>query len=296
MALKRGLILSLLICLFFSGIAYSQNPRNKIERVYGNDTIISDEPLPDKVYQAHKNNILIIISFYQQEKGKEIVNLFNGSGNGSVIKPGIIITARHIFTEGLSQLELVKKENEKANIVANYSYNILGLIITEEESVLNFPLRLRAYENLRSERDLMALEVPGEIMKNVLEANIVSLDSPSNILLTNAKLADAKLEDPKSKDNDVYIVGTINNEFDLLHYVFQAKVVAILENMPANKRGLKRLYRLRGHGEPGYSGGPVLNKDGDLIGITVMSTLGYNFIYAISSKDIKDFLKDINIK
>src|SRR3989344_6310279 len=292
MILKSS-ILSLIITLFLCQPAYSQNSHNRTEHVYGNDTVISDEPLPDKVYQAHKNNLMIVINFYAQEENKkEKIGLFASLGNGSFVKPGIIITARHILTEALKQFELTKSEHSKSGIIASYSYEIFGVIISEDPQVVTLPLNLRAYENTGSERDLMALEVPPEIMRKAFEISVINPNDPSRILLATAKFADAKLANLKSNTNDVYIVGTIYSDYDMLHYIFQAQVGAVLENMAANRRGLKKHYRLIGHAEPGYSGGPVLNKDGELIGITILSTDGRNFIYAVSSKDVKDFLKD----
>lgn len=291
MAFKRGLILSLIMTLFLCGSVHSQDLHNRTERVYGNDTIIADEPLPDRVYRNHDNDIMVIVNFYMQEKGKKKIGLFHSMGNGSVVIPGIIISARHVLTMALEELETMKNQHREAGIVANYSYEIMGIIISEDPELFTFPLNLRAYEDTGSERDLMALEVPPEIMKRAFETSFVDQNHPTKILLTTVKFANAK------RGDKVYIVGTIYNDFDILHYVFKAEVGAVLENMPANRRGLKRHYRLRGHAEPGFSGGPVLNEDGELTGVTIISTNGMNFIYEVSSsEDVKDFLKDNNIK
>mgnify|MGYP001610987809 CR=1 FL=1 len=54
------------------------------------------------------------------------------------------------------------------------------------------------------------------------------------------------------------------------------------------------LYELRDSAEPGFSGGKVINNQGQTVGMTIAMTK--NFVYAISSKDIKQFLKDNKLK
>jgi len=56
------------------------------------------------------------------------------------------------------------------------------------------------------------------------------------------------------------------------------------------------MYRLRDSAEPGFSGGKVMNDQGQVIGMTIAVSISKNFVFVISSKDIKEFLKDNGLK
>ena len=83
---------------------------------------------------------------------------------------------------------------------------------------------------------------------------------------------------------------------DLINFTFPAEVTASITNMPVNKTGTKKIFRLLDSAEPGFSGGKVMNEDGKVIGMTVAATTANNFIYVFSSQDIKQFFKNNRLK
>ncbi|MDO8731674.1 MAG: S1C family serine protease [Actinomycetota bacterium] len=281
---------------------FAQDLKNRTEEMYPFGTvIISSESLPDKVYKSQKNKILVSVLFL--EKGTRNV-LVNSVGSGFVTETlGIIITTRHLFDGPLVDMEKMKNEKIKFNPKFDFEYMFIGTIITDIEWI-RFPLSLAAIGEKGTFKDMMALRADSQTMERARVAGDAFSPNPYSLLMKTSKFADADIGEK------VYISGFApgtgeyfdkNNKsipfyVDLINHTFPAEVEVSLPEMPGNKTGVKIIYRLRNGGEPGFSGGKVINSQGEVIGMTIASSASRNFIYAISAKDIKDFLKDNKLK
>ena len=281
---------------------FAQNLHNRTEEMYPLGTvIISAESLPNKVYEAQKNKILISIVFL--EKGTDNV-LMNSLGTGFVTEnPGTIITARHLLTEILVNAEVMKNERIKSNPNFDYDYMFMGTIITRT-AWINFPLSLVAVGEKGTLKDIMVLRTDIQTIQRAQIAGDAFNPNPYSILMKTSKFVDANVGDR------VYITGFApgtteyldkNNKsipvyMDLINHTFPAEVEVLITDMPGNRAGVKILYRLRDSAEPGFSGGKVINNEGEVIGMTISMSPSKNFVYAISSKDLKQFLKDHKVK
>lgn len=278
----------------------AQDLENRTEEMHPfGKIIISSESLPDKVYEVQKNKILISVRFF--EKGTS--NIITSSvGTGFVTEsPGTIITARHLLDGPLAEAEKIKKEKIKSNPKFDYGFMFVGTIITNT-AWINFPLSFMAVGEKETLKDMLALRTDVETMQRAQMLGDIFNPNPYGILMKTSKFADANLGEK------VYISGFApilaeypdkNNRptsvyMDLINHTFSAEVEIPITDMPGNRAGIKTLYRLRDSAEPGFSGGKVINSQGQVIGITM--AMSKNFVYVISSKDIKDFLKDNNLK
>ncbi len=94
------------------------------------------------------------------------------------------------------------------------------------------------------------------------------------------------------------VSSTHNKELfiDMIDTLFIGKLEATIENVPPNPFRLTKLYRIKGSVEPGFSGGPVYNKEGEVIGMTAYMSFMLNFTYAISAEDLQKFISNLNAK
>lgn len=278
---------------------FAQDLHNRTEDMFHlGRVIITKEPLSDKVFQAQKSKVLISVIFV--EKGTE-KTINNSLGTGFLSKiPGVIITARHLLDTALVDMERMKNNIIKSNPKFDYDYVLMGTIITSSEWI-NFPLSLIAIGERSTFKDIMVLKIDTQTMQ---KAGEISILNPYKILTKTLKFANANIGD------EVYISGfaPVVSEYldknggkipvyvDLINHTFPAEVEVPIFDMPVNRAGIEKIYRLRDGAEPGFSGGMVLNNNGEVIGMTIATSISKNFVYAISSKDIEQFLKDHKIK
>lgn len=298
----RKTALLLLFALLHPSDISAQDLKNRTEEMYPFGTvIISSESLPDKVYESQKNKIVISAIFI--EKGTKNI-IINSVDTGFVTEtPGVIITARHLFDGPLVDVEKIKSEKIKSNPKFDFEYIFMGTIITDK-AWINFPLSLVAVGEKGTFKDMMVLRTDIQTMQRAQIAGDVLNPNPYSILIKTSKFADADVGDR------VYISGFApvvaeyldkNNKLtpvyvDMINRTFPAEVAEKIENMPVNKAGVKLLYKLHDSAEPGFSGGKVINSQGQIIGMTISATKSQNIIYSISSKDMKQFLKDNKLK
>jgi hypothetical protein len=281
---------------------FAQDLRNRTEEMYPFGTvIISSESLPDKVYEAQKDKIMVSAIFIEKETNKVFIN---SVGTGFITKsPGIVVTARHVFDQSLVDAESIKSEKIKSNPQFDYTYEFKGTIITDRAWV-KFSLYLVAIGEKGTFKDIMILRADPRTMEKAMASGDLFNPNPYSILMRTSKFADAKVGDKVyisgfapgvteyfDKDNKVVPVY-----MDLVNHTFIAEVEALLPEMPGNKTEVKTIYRLRNGAEQGFSGGKVLNDKGQVIGMTIAMSREKNFVYAISSDDIEQLLKDNKLK
>jgi len=302
LSLKGRVCVLLFLFVFLQIIStptFAQDLHNRSEDMFHlGRVIIAKEPLPDRVFQAQKNKILVSVVFVEKGTDK-VVNNSLGTGFLSEIS-GVIVTARHLLDMALVDMERMKNNIIKSNPKFDYDYVFMGTIITRSEWI-NFPLSLVAIGEKGTFEDIMALRIDAQTMQRAGEISVLN---SYRILTKTLKFAESNVGEV------VYISGfaPVVSEYldksgvktsvfvDLINHTFPAEVEAVISDMPVNRVGIEKIYRLRDSAEPGFSGGMVLNDKGEVIGMTIAVSISKNFVYAISSKDIEQFLKDNKVK
>lgn len=256
------------------------------EVIYPNGfSMIAENPLPRKVYLAQQNILEIQGRFFTKERPEQEFAVVQGSGFLEK-ESGYVISARHNLVEII--IDIWSRENlsyyiDKKGIPVSreYVYQFYAIVYTATAR-LEYPLEVAGIGPLGTHVDIMVFKPLKQIPVNGLE------------LSENSKVGDK-----------VYVSGFINY---VIHYHqkdgrptivnlgsakfnFDNEIVAILEDEKVALVGLKRVYRLLGRGEEGFSGGPGLDRNGQVVGITVEKS---DFLlYAISSQDIAALIKSI---
>lgn len=255
----------------------------------------SDEPLPQKVQDSFENILGLTVQFKTNRSFLGPSNqVLTYGGTGFLEKQsGLIVGARHVFLDSIikfrrtgSKFKLDQKglpqSQKDPNNIPYYEYYFFGSSTVSDKS-FKFPIQLAAMGKLEEFQDYAAFRgsFPTEIKALELEEKVKKGDT-----LYNAGqiplFIDIESMDPSLRKEAL---------FDTLRYSFKGVLSAIITDLPINKFGLKKLYRIRMDSEFGFSGGPVFNTEGKVVGITILRI--ENFAYAISAEDIRSFLKKI---
>ncbi|OGN06794.1 MAG: hypothetical protein A2750_03590 [Candidatus Yanofskybacteria bacterium RIFCSPHIGHO2_01_FULL_45_42] len=271
------LILSALsVFVFFAQSAYAQNK----EMLFSSgEVLIADEPLPSKVFNAQKNVLKIIAGFYSKDDANPDSFIFLGSGFVEK-NSGLVVTARHLLVEPLFSVGQPHVVN--GDLVSKYAHDFYA-IVERADSLEIFPLFFVAMSKLDTYGDVMLLRPTN---KN-LNVNPLELD-------LNASLGDTVYTSGFTAHYSNYydLDGKIKNVLvDEIKFNFRNKISAIKENQGLAAAGVSRIYRMVDHAQGGFSGGPVLNDQGRVIGITI--EVNGAFVYAMSARDILNLISSL---
>lgn len=270
--------------------ALAQDTAKRSKRVNMETIIIADENLPEAVLEAQSKKLLVSVVFIHKNNPALSEK---ATGTGTIIAPGIILTNHHVLSQGI---QLIIKAGRKEE---DYRISFFGTIFGEEE--INFPLFfVPNKEKSEGLRDFMILRVGNDILTKALA---ISLPNPYRILASSPIL-----EENLRIGETIYITGLAPSIGELLDekgsatpvwvetidYTFKSEISREVPMSPETK--IKKFYRVRGAPEFGFSGGMALNKQGHIVGIIFAMSHSRNFSFLLSSKDIKDFLKDGGIK
>lgn len=276
----------------------SQNPLCKsIEYVFPKQASESIDPLPKKVEESFKSVIGITVRFsFNNWSPFFTATSLEYSGSGFRIEPGVFISARHIFMAAMIDNQIrfpFSIDKNGLPISSNYTYEFCGTANINGKPV-NFPLELIGMGDPYRSQDFAAfkaIKLPIQIRPLKFAGDLVLNDK----VYSGGRIPmfDPLFDLPNNNLNSV----RRNLLIDFINYIFIGQISAILVEMPNNKvAGLEKVYRISGTGnnpEPGYSGGPVFNSEGNVVGMTVLVSGGLNFSHAISANDLKKFVQNL---
>lgn len=254
---------------------------------------ISDELLPDKVKDSFKNTIAITVCFrLNNQRISFPMEPIETGGTGFMFQSGLFISARHIF---LATITYLNKRGYPFFIDKNglpksdyYQYIFYGTASIDGQPV-NFPLELIAMGNLHRHRDLAVFRA-GNPPSQLTPLEFGPPANLGNIVYSGGRVPLFKQPDDINPTQKQVLL-------DFVNFNFKGLVTEILTELPENTYSdLKKIYRLRTQLEPGFSGGPVFDTNGKVIGMTVSSSPGLSFGYAISAEDQEIFIKELKSK
>jgi len=298
------------LLIFLMAITFSARCSDGPEKfIPSPNALCSADPLPNKVAEAKKNVISIRAEF--SPKDTDIKNgippdPIAAHGTAFMVEPGIIVSARHVFMDTVVKLSqaffpfIIGPDGLPEGI--GYNYQFYGNADFDGTAYL-FPLRLIGMGQLGQHEDVMILKAE-EYPSQLKQLDLGSISDKCESLLSNFEKDIKKIK----KECTVYSSGYVPmysvypDRFgiyqralsDIIRCEFKGTIVDISDNMPINKVGVIKRYRILTGYEQGFSGGPLFNEDGQVIGMTIEGSR--EFTFAISDQDIRKVLNKTKIE
>ncbi len=295
MAKSAVLLLFLFLLQLVPATAEAQRNQTKETSSLGR-FLIAPSPLPDSVYRAQEKKIYLVAHFQRKGPVSEGDPLLPATYTSTGFVVGTyVLTAGHLIMDSVSLLKSHGLDFELNNGIPqgiDYEYTFRGRIIVGSIT-MDFPLTLVAID-VGSTRDILALKPEPSTLEFLL-ANPQILNAEGRLVRNPLVMLTEphKLTDMVELNEQVFISGySGDGQSDLIDFTFPGTMVAKIEKLAVNQNGVRRLYRVLGKVEPGFSGGPMFNKKGEVLGMHISASYMFNFVYVISSEDIRDFLRD----
>ena len=288
------LISNIIVSIFFY---YNIPKKTNVNYTLNNSTDLLERCNPDLVpsviKSAQKNVIGISVEVSVKDPPNRILKLppisLTSRGTGFLRESNVIVSARHVFLNTIFDLKRIGfpfllnmnsiPESDR------YEYKLYA-IYDEGGDVKKYPLTLIAMGRLGEHRDYMVLKAKESL------PNIKPLETGK------------KLKNGDVVYNGAYLpIGSsypsITSEYnsiitDVIKCNFKGRVSEVIKNMPVNLVGVDTYYRIAIDVEPGYSGGPIFNTEGQVAAMILATTK--NFTYAISIQEIDNYIKNIDRK
>jgi len=299
--MKKPLALYLLIAsLLFTFIACKDPPKSTLDQFKASiesghelpaglpEKYIEDPTIPERVREARKSviGVTVVIKLNQDipslTSRRELVSRGSGFFIESDIGPDIVISARHVLIDPILDI------NRKVGLPfaldngipksEHYSYYLYGTNYTTRPPE-NFYLQPVSIGTFGEHQDYMALRVYG------YDRKIKPLTLRSDVKLGDQVFISGYVPIFSFYPNS--LGGYEKVQSNVISKIFKGKLSKIIDDLPINKVGSIAQYEIEINCEFGYSGGPVLNSEGEVIGMTIEKLS--NFVQAVSAKDIIHF-------
>lgn len=265
------------------------------------EALESDTPLPEKVKDSFKSTIGIMVRFTLNQTNTYVPVKQEFHGSSFITKDGII-SARHIFLVTIKELSYrgmpftLDKNNLPRSLY--YTYRFYGIADINGRPV-TFPLELIGMGDPYLSQDFAvfkAIDLPPQLKPLEFEENVKLENGDGRFDEDEIYYSSGRVPSFRPFDNDLNHISK-RVLMDFINYNFAGSISAIIPDMPNNKEAsLEKIYRINGlinNVEPGFSGGPVFDKNGKVIGMTVYLSPGLNFSHAISAKDLRSFIEKL---
>ncbi|MDP3696636.1 MAG: trypsin-like peptidase domain-containing protein [Candidatus Taylorbacteria bacterium] len=265
------------------------------------EALESDIPLPKKVRESFKSTIAITVRFTLNRPSAYFPKTQEFHGSGFITKDGVI-SARHIFLitireNSYRRMPFILDDNNLPGSI-HYNYKFYGTADINGKPT-TFPLELIGMGEPYKSQDFAvfkAVNLPPQLKPLEFEENVKQENGDGRFDEDEIYYSSGRVPSFRPYNNDLDPTDK-KVQMDFINYTFAGYVSAVLTDMPNNKDAdLKKIYRMSrfiNNVEPGYSGGPVFNNNGKVVGMTTYLSPGLNFSHAISATDLHLFIEKL---
>lgn len=275
-------VLALSVLVTFANPTLGQ----QYEIIYPNSLMaIAEQPLPQSVYLSQQNILRIKAEFFlkNQPAAPPLVTQATGFIEKS---SGYIVSARHLFVETV--MNLAERNGEPFSInkdgilrEVNYDYRFFAVLDTATTRT-QYPLEVVAMGPLDTYLDVI-------LFRPLKKISVKGLTLSSNVKPGDKVYASGfttqRTHYHKANGEVVWIT------IDESKFTSDHVILVPIHNNTITLAGVKKLYRLAKPSQVGFSGGPVFNNTGQVIGIMIETDTLFSFV--ISSEDINVVIKSI---
>lgn len=265
--------------------------KNIIRFPPGKNIIISDNPLSKNILDSFSKLIIVTVTFHQDKK----VFTYAGSGfpirtdSSFSIRKGLVATALHLILP--SENDLIQAG---FNMNSQMTITIGGQFCTPTHTV-SVPLT-KVGQGSKALEDILILKADiSEIQKmfDNLGDNVASAEKLSLLLFIQALKEGISVSDKMKLEekNKSFVSGFFSLFGNVVPYIFEDQLTMELSTSRIPDSGVDRIYCFRGGIEPGFSGGPIFNDEGEVVALSIGSSLGRNFVVAIPIKEVMEVAK-----
>lgn len=279
----------------------NSHPYSPPNYTFPKEALESDIPLPKKVRESFKSTIAITAIFTLNRPSAYFPAKQESHGSAFITKDGVI-SARHTFLIAIKEHGyrrmpfILDKDNLPRSV--HYNYKFYGTADINGKPT-TFPLELIGMGEPYKSQDFAifkAINLPPQLKPLEFEENVKQENGDGRFDEDEIYYSSGRIPSFVPHNNDLSPIGK-KIQMDFVNYTFAGYVSAVLTDMPNNKDAdLKKIYRIGrfiNNVEPGYSGGPVFDKNGKVIGMTVYLSPGFSFSYAISATDLRLFIEKL---
>lgn len=208
--------------------------------------------------------------------------------SGFMLRPGIVVGARHEIIDKLYELRRIgiplffNKDSLPES--TTYQYAFTGIADNKDGVPVVFQLTLLAIAPVGTHRDYMVLQAKN--YPDSVKPLSIGKELQRNDLIYNGGYLPLDSQYPSS------VLGRYEAATsDILKCNYKGRVTKVIKNMPINFVGAKTFYETNLEVESGYSGGPILNSDGEVVAMTLETIRALSF--GVSVREIDDYVKEL---
>lgn len=255
--------------------------------IYPNGKVaISEKPLPLPVYESQKNILLIEGEFFP--KNNPAQNLRKVWQTGFVnAESGNIVSARHGLVEtAMSILESNNLDYQIDNqgvirgIEYDYKFYASVLAATRDAALKKYNLSVISMGAMGTDIDVVVFKSKEKIPVKALQISNTASLVGETVYFSGVTRSSSHFHEEDGEE--VYIT------FQNIKFNIESTILSVFASVEHSSVG--KMYLLSRPVKGGFSGGPILNKTGKVIGMGVATD--EIFSYAISAQDIISLLNN----
>ena len=275
---KNSFFLPVLFLVLSVNFLSADGERNVIRFPPGKNIVVSDNPISKEVIVSFSRSVIIVVEFRQDNK------VVSYAGSGFPVGKSLIATALHLILP--SQNDLIQAG---FNMNSQMTIAIEGKFCTPTHTV-SVPLT-KVGQGSRALEDIMILRADiSDVQKKFEELgdNGPSAEKLSLLLFMQALREGISGNNKIELKEKAYISGFFSLFGNIIPYVFENQFTMELNTGNIDDSGVDHMYCFSGGIEPGFSGGAIFNGKGEVVAMSIGSSLGRNFVVGIPIKEIME--------